>query len=244
MKRAAHSAKKPGKAKRRALLVIEIVCIIIAVVCGVFLIQDLSRYWIADNEFKEITQEYNRDVDRLVTDNPDCVGWIKVEDTRIDYPVMYTPNDPEYYLHRNFEGDYSSSGTPFLGEGSIPTGNSLIAYGHHMNDGSMFAELEKFDDAEFGLGHTIEYKTSTGVASYKPIACWYEDLTVADCYHYWEQVGNLDAKRFNDYVANAKARSLYGTGASATYGDKLITLSTCSYGTAEQRFVVVAVLER
>ena len=238
---APHSGKeKKGKARRGVYLVIEIVCIAVAIVCAVLLFKELGRYWVADNDFKEITQEYERDVDRLETDNPNCVGWVTVKDTRIDYPVMYTPDDPEYYLHRNFDGEYSSAGTPFLGAGSDPNGNSIILYGHHMSDGSMFAELLKFDDAEFGTTHTIEYKTVEGVGTYKPIACWYEDLTSGNYYKYWEQVGTLDAQRFADYVSTAKSLSLYDTGTDAAYDTKLITLSTCSYGTSEQRFVVVA----
>lgn len=237
-----HTKRKPlSEGKRRALLVVEIVCIVIAVVCIGLLIKELSKYWIADNDFKQITQTYNRDIDRLVTDNPDCVGWVSAADTRIDYPVMYTPNDPEFYLHRNFEGEYSAAGTPFLGEGSIPDSVSIIIYGHHMNDGSMFAELEKFDDAAFGTTHTVEYKTINGVKSYKTVAAWYEDLSGGGYYRYWDQVGNLDEQRYNDYVVQAKARSLYETGVTPTYGKKLITLSTCSYGTSEQRFVVLAV---
>ena len=241
---ARHSSKKPlSKGKRRALLAVEIICVVIAVVCIALLVKELSKYWTADKEFKDIVQTYDRDIDRLETDNPDCVGWIYVEDTRIDYPVMFTPNDPEYYLHRNFEGDYSSAGTPFLGEGSDPNGNSIIIYGHHMNDGSMFAELLKFDDDDFGKSHTISYKTYSGPGTYKPIACWYEDLTGSDYYHYWEQVGNLNEQQFNDYVTAAKGLSLYDFGTNAKYGDKLMTLSTCSYGTSDQRFVVVAVKE-
>ncbi len=65
----------------------------------------VSKYWTANNEFNAIIEEYDRNPNALVTDNPNCVGWVSVADTRIDYPVMYTPNDPEYYLHRNFEGN-------------------------------------------------------------------------------------------------------------------------------------------
>lgn len=239
---AAKPNRKPlSSARRRALLAVEVVCVIVACVCAAFLIKALYEYWSADNDFKGITQTYERDIDRLETDNPNCVGWVSVKDTRIDYPVMYTPDDPEFYLHRNFEGEYSASGTPFLGEGSLPDGNSIIVYAHHMNDGSMFAELLKFDEPEFGLSHTIEYKTREGVKSYKPIACWYEDLSSGGYYRYWDQVGHLDEQQFNDYVAAAKGMSLYDLGTGASYGKKLITLSTCSYGTSEQRFVVLAV---
>lgn len=239
----AKHAQANRKGRRRTLLIIEIACILVVIVCGVLIFLQYSKYWTANQEFDAITEEYDRDIDRLETDNPNCVGWVTVPDTRIDYPVMYTPDDPEYYLHRNFEGRESASGTPFLGKGCIPDGNSSIIYGHHMNDGSMFATLEKFDDPQFGLSHTVQYKTIEGVSTYKLVACWYEDLTAPDPYRYWDQVGELDAQRFNDYVANIKRLSLYDTGVTPSYGDDLLALSTCSYGTSDERFVVVTVKE-
>lgn len=238
-----HSTKPAKSKKRRWLLVLEIICIIVVIVCGVLIFRTFSQYWIANNEFDEITEEYGRDVDVLQTDNPNCVGWVSIADTRIDYPVMYTPDDPEFYLHRNFEGEYSSAGTPFLGKGCLIDGNSSIVYGHHMNDGSMFATLTKFDNPDFGLNHTIEYKTILDSGNYRLIGCWYEDLTARNPYRYWDQVGNLDEQRFNDYVAAVKSLSMYNTGVTAEYGDTLLALSTCSYGTADERFIVVAVKE-
>lgn len=237
--------EKKNKKKKTGLLIAEIVCVIVIVVCVVLVIMQLGKYKQADDEFNQVQEtfqeEYDEDIDRLETDNPNCVGWVSVADTRIDYPVMYTPDDPEYYLHRNFEGQESSAGTPFLGKGCLLDGNSSIIYGHHMNDGSMFATLTRFDDAAFGTSHTIEYKTVDGLASYVPIAAWYEDLTSGDPYRYWDQVGLLDEAQFDDYVANIKRLSRYDTGVDASYGDTLLALSTCSYGTADERFIVVAV---
>ena len=204
----------------------------------------VSKYWTANNEFNAITEEYDRNPNALVTDNPNCVGWVSVADTRIDYPVMYTPNDPEYYLHRNFEGNESAAGTPFLGKGCLLDGNSAIIYGHNMNDGSMFASLRNFDNPEFGMSHVIEYNTiegATGFGSYQLLGCWYEDLTTPNPYRYWDQVGELTEQQFNDYVANIKQLSMYETGVNATYGDDLLALSTCSYGTADATENVVGV---
>lgn len=237
----AKHTKKSSKKKRRRLLVIEIACVIIAIVCAGLIVMQMSHYWTDDNEFQELTQDSGRDIERLETDNPNCVGWIRIDGTRVDYPVMYTPDDPEYYLHRNFEGEESFAGTPFLGKGSNPDGNSLIIYGHNMKDGSMFASLLDYADPDFGMSHPIEYKTIDGVGTYLPISCFYCDLTSPNPYRYWDQVGTLDKQRFNDYVAAVKGMSLYSTGVGAAYGDELITLSTCSYGTDDQRFVVVAV---
>lgn len=223
------------------MIAAEIVCIIVVIVCAVMIFRQASQYWVANEEFENIAAEYEGNVDKLEFDNPNCVGWLKVDGTRINYPVMFTPSDPEYYLHRNFEGAESSAGTPFLGKGCLVDGNSSIIYGHHMNDGSMFATLTKFDNPEFGMSHTIEYKTTMDAGIYTPIACWYEDLTAPNPYRYWDQVGELNKQEFDDYVANIKRLSLYDTGVTAQYGDKLLALSTCSYGTADERFIVVAV---
>ena len=75
----------------------------------------------------------------LHEENPDCIGWLTIDGTRIDYPVMYRPGDKNYYLHRDFNGEYSANGCLFLAEECVP-GNSdnLIIYGHHMNSGKMF----------------------------------------------------------------------------------------------------------
>lgn len=160
---------KPGK--RRALLIVEIICVIVVIVCVALIFMQVSKYWTANNEFNAITEEYDRNPNALVTDNPNCVGWVSVTDTRIDYPVMYTPNDPEYYLHRNFEGNESAAGTPFLGKGCLLDGNSAIIYGHNMNDGSMFASLRNFDNPEFGMNHVIEYNTIEGQPDLAATSC-------------------------------------------------------------------------
>lgn len=244
--KASKTQQGEGKRKRRTWLIItEIACAIVVIVCAVVIYNQLHQYQEADEGFQEIREEeYDRDADKLQTDRPDWIGWVTVSDTRIDYPVMYTPNDPEYYLHRDFDGDYSVAGTPFLGENCLVDGNSSIVYGHNMNDGSMFATLSKFKDPEFARTHTIEYKTIIGSGTYRMIGCWHEDLTSSNRYPFWQQVGNLDETRFNDYVAAIKRLSIVDTGVTATYGDDLLALVTCSYGSNDERFIVVAVKEK
>ena len=83
--------------------------------------------------------------------NKDIIGWITVDDTKIDYPVMQTQSNPEYYLHVNFNNEYSDSGTPFMDANSdifIPTSNFLI-YGHHMDNSRMFGDLDLYKDQTF-----------------------------------------------------------------------------------------------
>ena len=237
-------AAEKRRSRNRKLLALEVACIVIAVVCVGVVVQQASRYVIADREFSQLTAETGRDVTTLVELYGDAVGWIYVEDTRIDYPVMWTPEEPEYYLHRNADGDYSYAGTPFLGEGSDPdepTTNSMIVYAHHMRDGSMFAQLEKFESSTFAEEHEILYTDLSGQHSYRVVAAWHEDLSGSDYYRYWDNVGTLDEEAFEAYVQAATERSLYATDCTAAYGDELLALSTCSSGTSEERFVVLAV---
>lgn len=86
----------------------------------------------------------------LHEENPDCIGWLTIDGTRIDYPVMYRSGDKNYYLHRDFNGEYSANGCLFLAEECV-AGNSdnLIIYGHHMNSGKMFADLENIRTKDF-----------------------------------------------------------------------------------------------
>ena len=92
----------------------------------------------------------------LHEENPDCIGWLSIDGTRIDYPVMYRPGDKNYYLHRDFNGEYSANGCLFLAEECVPgDSDNLIIYGHHMNSGKMFADLEKYKDEGFYEEHPI-----------------------------------------------------------------------------------------
>ena len=97
----------------------------------------------------------------LHEENPDCIGWLTIDGTRIDYPVMYRPGDKNYYLHRDFNGEYSANGCLFLAEECVlGDSDNLIIYGHHMNSGKMFADLEKYKDEGFYEEHpTILFRT-------------------------------------------------------------------------------------
>ena len=108
--------------------------------------------------------------DALYNMNSDMAGWIYVEDTKIDYPVMFTPEDPEYYIHRGFDKKYASSGCLFIGADSAPDGSNVLIYGHHMKDGSMFAGIMDYAGAEFAKAHPIiHFDTLTEENRYEEI---------------------------------------------------------------------------
>lgn len=176
--------------------------------------------------------------------NADLFGWIKIEGTKLDYPVMYTPEEPEYYLRRAFDKSNSVSGVPFLDGNFIEGGNHYLIYGHNMKNGTMFHALLDYAEPEFWNEHpSITFDTLQKNGSYTVIGAfysrvYYQDET--DVFRFYAYSDLSDPEVFLEYVNNVAAASLYDTGESAAYGDTLLTLVTCSYHTKNGRFVVVA----
>lgn len=181
----------------------------------------------------------------LVEMNPDLVGWIKIEDTNINYPVMQTPNQPEYYLYRDFYGDDSDRGCIFAEEDcdiSTPSDN-VILYGHCMRDGSMFANLDKYLKKSFWEEHdTVQFDSLTEHRTYQIFAVFKTSAYVGEGFAYHTFINAVNAAEFNSFVSKCKELSFYDTGITPEYGDKLLCLSTCEYTQANGRLVVVAVL--
>lgn len=193
---------------------------------------------------EEIPEETMSPYASLKEQNPDLFGWLSIDGTVIDYPVMFTPEDEEYYLRRDFNGQYSNSGVPFLsGEWFRGCGNYLI-YGHKMKNGTMFASLLSYDQESYWREHpVIHFDTMEGLGDYEVVAAFYSRIYERDeegVFRYYRYVDLSDRSDFGEYVEQIKAASVYDTGITPVYGDTLLTLSTCSYHTALGRFVVVA----
>lgn len=111
------------------------------------------------------TQE--RNLAPLFERNSECIGWICIEGTNVNYPVMHTPDNPQKYLRKNFEGEYSQSGVPFLDARCSVDGGTAIIYGHNMKNGTQFSDLKKYLDTGFRNSHlTIEFQTEAGIRYY------------------------------------------------------------------------------
>ena len=103
-------------------------------------------------------------IQALIAENADCIGWLSIDGTSISYPVMYTPSDPQKYLRRSFYGQYSQSGVPFLDGRCSTNGGNLIIYGHNMKNGTMFSDLKKYLNTDFLNAHrTVRLETADGV---------------------------------------------------------------------------------
>ncbi|MEE1173113.1 MAG: class B sortase [Ruminococcus sp.] len=177
--------------------------------------------------------------------NPDMVGWIKINGTNINYPVMQTKENPDYYLNHDFYKNESVYGCPYVQANcdvKTPSDNVII-YAHHMNDGSMFANLELFRSKDFWSSHkTISFDTLDTKANYDILAVFaiHVDQNDKNTFKFYEFVNSYDPDHFSTFVAKCKALSFYETGVSAKYGDKLLTLATCEYTNENGRLVVVA----
>lgn len=177
--------------------------------------------------------------------NPDTVGWIKVEGTNIDYPVLQRTDSKDYYLNRDFYGKWNSQGAIYAREQcdvSAPSDNVTV-YGHNMKSGTMFAGLHKYNTKEFWQEHQyIQLDSLTERRTYQVMAVFSIDSTLESDFPYHLFVDAQEEQEFVDFVAQAKRYSLYDTGVTAQPGDKLITLSTCTGVNNVNRFVVVAKL--
>lgn len=176
----------------------------------------------------------------LFEQNPDMIGWIAIEDTIINYPVMQTPDNPNFYLKHNFEKAYSDYGVPYVSANCTinPPSDNITIFGHHMNSGKMFCALENYKSETFYHEHSIiRFDTRAGFGEYKILIVF--KVNPAD-FEYPQFSTAENETEFDEYVRRCKALSFYDTGVTAEYGDKLITLSTCEYSGQNNRLVVVA----
>lgn len=181
----------------------------------------------------------------LYLENSDMVGWIQIEGTSIDYPVMQTPADPNYYLKHDFEKHYTDYGCPFMQADSdaLCPSDNLIIYGHNMKDGSMFADLAKYRSKDFWQAHkTVWFDTALGSCAYEIFAVIHTTVQAdaTDAFPFYRFVDAAAPEDFAAYVSACKARALYDTVIFAEYGDKLLTLSTCDNITDNGRLLVIA----
>ncbi len=178
------------------------------------------------------------DLAALAAENPDCVGWLTIPDTGVDYPVMYTPDDPDHYLRRDFYGNSASGGTPFLdGRNAAQVeGQNLILYGHNMMDGSMFKPLISYLEPSFRETHQeIHLELSEKQYQYNVLAV-VETSTQCSLYQY---TGLSDPARESEFrAALLKETDLEVVHQAPGY----LTLSTCNNGGGDSRVLVIAAL--
>ncbi|MCR5686461.1 MAG: class B sortase [Lachnospiraceae bacterium] len=191
------------------------------------------------------------------TINDDTGGWIKIDGTVIDYPVMQTPRDEQYYLNRDFDGKYSAYGCiiadtdSVIGTGTAAEGytdgtrpgTNIILHGHNMKNGTMFGDLDKYRDQSYEKKHSIiKFSSLYEDREYEVCAVFLSQVYKkgqTDVFKYYQFFNAENEDEFNDFYDNIKALSMYDTGVDASFGDEFITLSVCAYHVENGRLVVV-----
>ena len=180
----------------------------------------------------------------LYQKNKKLIGWLKIDDTLIDYPVMQT-SDNEYYLDHNYNQEYDKNGSLFLDCNctAYPQSTNLIIYGHHMKSGQMFGGLQKYAKESYAQKHsTIQFDTIYEKGTYQVMYVFrsqvYNENDIV--FKYYQFIEANSEEEFNSYMREMEAVSLYDTGVTASFGDSILTLSTCDYSQEDGRFVVVA----
>lgn len=187
------------------------------------------------NSWQELPSSYTQ----LYALNNDFMGWLSIPNTNVNYPVMQSKEDPNFYLNHDFYKKYSSYGVPYIDERYTDTSQNILIYGHSMTNTTMFADLLKYDTFDYySKNKTIEYTDINGFNEYEIFAVFPIDIN--DTFDYNNYI-NMGEERFNEFVENATSYSLYTTNITPTFDDKLITLSTCENTTDDMRFVVVGV---
>lgn len=176
---------------------------------------------------------------------PDVIGWLKVEGTSIDYPVMQDRTGKEYYLKHNFEGKTDNRGALFVAADSTlsPLDQNVVIYGHNMNDGTQFGNLDSYLDEQFYKEHqTLEFDTIYETGLYQVVAVVKTQVKQKDesgfRYYWFHEYKNRG--EFQDLLDFIRENSLYDTGEHLRYGDSTIMLSTCEYTVDNGRLVVIA----
>lgn len=184
------------------------------------------------------------DFDELQEVNPDIYAWITIPGTVIDYPVVQHASDNSYYLTRSAEGEESISGAIFSEDYNKTDFSDVhtVLYGHNMKDGTMFADLHKFEDEAFFDEHRE-------IAVYTPDAIRYYRIFAAYLYddrHLLQSIDCEDEDTFMAYINNVLTqRNLYAhvdDQIEIEAGDRILTLSTCHSMGNNYRYLVQAVL--
>ena len=255
-KKSKHSKnEKSNKLKKLflAILVIILICCI-GYIC--FYIRDYFKMKNSNNEIfnninvdESLVQDEKTErmvqIEELQKENNEVIGWLEIADTNINYPVLQSA-DNEYYLTHNYKKETVTGGSLFLDKNFDMTNGSsnYLIYGHRNKQGLMFEDLLKYTDKDFYNAHkTVRFTTIKDDSNYEILSIFYSRVyykSETNVFRYYNFVNANNEQEYSDFVDNCKKASIYDTGINATYGDQLLTLSTCEYSQEDGRFVVIA----
>lgn len=253
---------KRDQLRRRLIMVVLALCILGSIGYLVFYFTQYEKNGIEYTELAELKQEdvggtvvinYEEAKDKppvlkkyetLYQKNRRLVGWLTIPGCDIDYPVMQTSNN-EYYLDHNYNQDFDKNGSLFMDKDCTPAfpNDNMIIYGHHMKSGKMFGNLNRYAKEDFYKKNSeFTFDTIYETGTYAVMYVFRSRIYAQDeiVFKYYQFIDASSADEFDSNMEEMSKISLYDTGVTAVYGDKLITLSTCDSSEDAGRFVVVA----
>ncbi len=247
-----------AKKKKKKGGVVQAIALIILLGCLAVLVNEFYKYMKVRKSADELREIFYADgnfsiesFDDLLAINPDTIGWLSVPNTHMDLVVVKRSGDDgdgnTYYLDKDFFGEQSKAGTLFMDYRNVVTKNkisdNLIIYGHNQMDKTMMGDLKEFKHIDFYKENpTFKFMTEYGESDYKIFACFITDDNASsnERFDYHNYLDFESEAQFNQFMDDVLARSYYFTGTEVEYGDKLITLSSCSTEFSNSRFVVMA----
>ena len=224
--------------KRKAITAVIVIVVLVAAAAAAYYIYNAVNSETslttnttaapAEGETTSVPAEYQEYYNR----NNDFVGWIKIDGTEIDYPVVQA-DDNDYYLNHNFDKEKESRGTIFMdytSDSNLGYMNTVI-HGHNWLDDTVFSELPQYSDIDYYREHpVIEYNTRTEMHKWKIFAVFITTASADEDNGYvfnyvYPDMGGIN---FDGYMAEINKRTLYYTGVDVNENDKILTLSTCT----------------
>jgi sortase B len=222
------------KKNHHGIYFFPVLLIAVLAVSGYFALPKLFDMGRSGLEYKVLAGTKPKDYRKLLKENPDLVGWIKVPGTKINYPVMQTPKIPQYYLHRDFHKRYSLSGCIFMdAKTNLNRSKNYLIYGHHMQDGTMFGQLVKYSDPSFYKKHRVIYFTRIykngryEKRKYRVFACY--KTAENNRRSYLDYANITSRKKYDKFVRLQTESTEIKSSFTPSWDIDLLTLSTCSY---------------
>ena len=184
-----------------------------------------------------------REFEELFAINPDIIGWISIDGTNIDYPVVQKPEQKDYYLYRDFYGKQVARGCIYADEECdvLKPSDNVVIYGHMMQDGSMFEDLSNYTRKSFWQDHQfIRFDTLLRRNTYQIVCVFKTTASIGEGFAYHQFIDAQSDGDWEEFWTNCRANAFYDTGLELNPGDKIITLSTCEYTLTNGRLVIVA----
>lgn len=237
-------------------------CVLILIGCGVVLANEF-RQSIGAMQLNDSLKNLYQSVVTGLTDggmlagaeemlkiNPDTVGYVRIEGTEVDFPVVQTGNNDDY-LKKAFDGSSNKAGTVFLDYRATLTSkkrsDNLVLYGHNQKDRTMFGSLKDYKkNLSYYAAHpTITFNSNYDSSVYKIFAYFVTEVEPGQTrdgvvFDYHNYIDLSDRAVYDKFISNITERSQIVTAVDVKYGDEFLTLSTCSNEFEPSRFVIFA----